>query len=218
MLYVFATGLGVTSPQDVDTGQVFPGGSMNPLATPVDSILTAGTTANPVTVGLVPGTTGIYFVQFLLNSGLSSNKLTQMTIAQQAYVSNVVTFPVEVPGLATSLVITPSAISVVTGTPLSFSVSAVDAQGRLATSYTGTIQVTSNDAGATLPANMSLTAGTGTFDVTFSTIGYQTVSANDTSTTSIAGTSAAVNVTAANGTTGKKPSPSRIRPSAPPRR
>ncbi len=54
MVYVLATGLGVTTPQTVATGQIFEGGSLNPLATQVDSILTGGTTANPVSVGLVP--------------------------------------------------------------------------------------------------------------------------------------------------------------------
>ena len=116
MVYVLATGLGVTSPQTVATGQVFQGGSLNPLAIQVDSILTGGTTANPVSVGLVPGTVGVYYVQFLLNSGLASNQSTQMTIAQQAFVSNVVTFPVAVPGLATRLVITPLASPVAVGT------------------------------------------------------------------------------------------------------
>jgi uncharacterized protein (TIGR03437 family) len=194
MVYVLATGLGVTSPQTVDTGQVFQGGSMNPLATPVDSILTGGTTANAVSVGLVPGTVGVYFVQFLLNSGLAANQSTQTTIAQQAFVSNVVTFPVAVPGSATTLVVTPAASSVDAGTPLNFTVTALDYTGIPATSYTGTVAITSSDGAATLPANMTFTAGVGTFSITFGTTGLQSITATDTSTNSITGTSPGVAV------------------------
>jgi hypothetical protein len=196
MLYVFATGLGVTTPETVDTGQVFRGGSMNPLAVPVDSVLTAGTTANPVSVGLVPGTVGVYYVQFLLNSGLGSNRSTQLTIAQQAFVSNVVTFPVAVPGLATTLVVTPDATTVVAGTSHNYTVTALDYKGAPATSYTGTVQITSSDPSATLPPNMALSSGVGTFSVVLNTPGTQTVTATDPSATSITGTSPSILVTA----------------------
>jgi hypothetical protein len=47
-----------------------------------------------VNVTLVPGSVGVYAVEFQLNSGLAPNPLTQLTIAQQAFVSNVVTFAV----------------------------------------------------------------------------------------------------------------------------
>src|SRR5215469_7813668 len=196
MLYIFATGLGVTNPQTIDTGRVFRGGTMYPLATPVDSILTGGTTANPVSVGLVPGTVGVYFVQFLLNSGLGSDKLTQMTIAQQAFVSNVVTFPVSVPGLGTTLVVTPDATTVAAGAAHNYTVTALDSTGAPATSYTGTVAITSSDSAATLPANMALSAGVGTFSVTLNTLGFQTVTATDIGTSAITGTSPSIDVTA----------------------
>ena len=196
LLYVYATGLGVTTPETVQTGQVFEGGSLNPLAVPVDSILTGGTTANPVSVGLVPGTVGVYYVQFLLNSGLPSNKLTQTTIAQQAFVSNVVTFPVAVPGLATKLVIVPDATTVGAGVAHNYSVTAVDYTGAPATGYTGTVVITSSDSAAKLPSSAALSSGQGTFSVTLNTLGYQTVTASDSSTDSITGTTPSINVTA----------------------
>ncbi|MEP6716952.1 MAG: hypothetical protein ABJC09_15385 [Terriglobia bacterium] len=211
MLYVLATGLGVTNPQTVDTGQVFPGGSMNPLATPVDSILTGGTTANPVSVGLVPGTVGVYYVQFLLNSGLSSNKATQLTIAQQAFVSNVVTFPVAVPGLATTLVVTPSANTVPVGTPMTFRVTALDFTGAPATTYTDTIHLTSSDPNATIDADMALSVGVGTFKVTFASPGLQTITATDTLASAISGMSPGVTVTGTGGTVRSTPQ-RRVRP------
>jgi len=219
MLYVLATGLGVTSPETVDTGQVFRGGSLYPLATAVDSILTGGTTANPVSVGLVPGTVGVYYVQFLLNSGLASNKLTQMTIAQQAYVSNVVTFPVAVPGLAVTLSIVPDATTVGVGVPHNYTVTALDYTGAPATSYTGTVAITSSDSAATLPTSTALSSGVGVFSVTLNTLGYQTVTATDTSTDSITGTTPGIDVTANGNDRKGAPAPERrVKPGMPARR
>jgi uncharacterized protein (TIGR03437 family) len=94
ILYVLATGLGPTNPSDIDSGRVFRGGSANPPATPVDSILTGGVAANILSATLVPGLVGVYQVQFQLGGGVGTDLATQMTIAQQAFVSNVVTFPV----------------------------------------------------------------------------------------------------------------------------
>jgi hypothetical protein len=142
----------------------------------------------------LPGAVGIYYVQMLLNSGLSANQRVQTTIAQQAFVSNVVTFPVAVPGSATTLVVTPPAYSVPAGTAQNFTVTAVDYTGAPATTYTGTVAITSTDSAATLPANMTFTAGVGTFSVTLNTKGLQSVTATDTSTSSITGTSPAIRV------------------------
>jgi uncharacterized protein (TIGR03437 family) len=194
ILYTFATGLGVTSPADVDTGRVFPGGSANPPAVFVDSILTAGSTANVVSVGLLPGAVGVYYVQFQLNSGLASNKATQMTIAQQAFVSNVVTFPVAVPGLVTRLVVQPDSLSIAAGNVVNFTVTALDYKGNIATSFTDSVHFTSSDAAATLPADAALSAGVATFQVTFNTPGLQTITVSDAALTSITGASPAVRV------------------------
>jgi uncharacterized protein (TIGR03437 family) len=195
MLYTFSTGIGVSDPQTVDTGQIYRGGAVNPPKVLVDSILTGGTTANPVSVSFLPGTVGVYYVQFLISSGLASNAATQMTIAQQAFVSNVVTFPVANPGLASELIIVPNSSSVASGSALGFTVTAVDYKGNIATSYTGTVHITSGtDGAATLPADFSLNAGTGTFQVTFNTKGYNSVTATDIGTPSITGTSPSINV------------------------
>jgi uncharacterized protein (TIGR03437 family) len=195
LLYLFATGLGPFYPQTVATGQVYPGGPQYPLATFVDSILTGGTSATPISMGLVPGMVGVYYVQFLLNAGLAADAETQMTIAQQAYVSNVVTFPVSVPGQAISLVVTPASTTVAAGTPLTFTVTAIDYSGAPATTFTDTVALTSSDSGATLPASMAFSAGVGTFSVTLNTPGVDTVTATDTSSSTITGTSPGIIVT-----------------------
>jgi len=98
-LYVFATGLGPDFPRAVNTGQVTPndGSLSSPPLNPVDSILAGGSTANVVDAVLAPGQVGVWQVTFQINSSLTDNPLTQLTIAQQAAVSNVVTFPLVVP-------------------------------------------------------------------------------------------------------------------------
>lgn len=98
-LYIFATGLGPDNPRQSATGQVTPnnGSFQNPPLNPVDSILAGGSTANVVQAILAPGLVGVWEVEFQLNSSLADNPLTQLTIAQQAAVSNVVTFPLKSP-------------------------------------------------------------------------------------------------------------------------
>jgi hypothetical protein len=110
MLYTLATGIGPTVTNNVGSGQVLNYEDNDGPAVNVDSILTSGTTANVVNVTLLPGSVGVYAVEFQLNSGLAANPLTQLTIAQQAFVSNVVTFPV-VPGPAYLLNATSSSTS-----------------------------------------------------------------------------------------------------------
>jgi uncharacterized protein (TIGR03437 family) len=103
-VYIFATGLGPDNPRQSSTGQVTPtNGSFNsPPLNPVDSILAGGSTANVVKAILAPGQVGVWQVEFQLNSSLANDPLTQLTIAQQAAVSNVVTFPVNTPPASSS--------------------------------------------------------------------------------------------------------------------
>ena len=78
---------------------------------------------------------------------------------------------------------------------------AVDASNNTFTGYTGTIHFTSTDGQAVLPANYTFVAGDGgshtfTNGVTLKTAGTQTVSVNDTVTTSKTGTSGNIVVSA----------------------
>src|SRR5208283_2173781 len=80
------------------------------------------------------------------------------------------------------------------GTSFNFTVTAYDANNNIATGYTGTVKFTSSDSKAVLPANSTLTNGTGTFAATFKTAGNETITATDTKTASITGTSSNTNV------------------------
>src|SRR5207245_1966307 len=84
--------------------------------------------------------------------------------------------------------------SATAGTAFTFTVTAFDGNNNVATGYTGTIHFTSSDAAATLPADSTLTNGAGTFSSTLKTAGNQTLTATDTATSSITGTSAAISV------------------------
>ncbi len=68
----------------------------------------------------------------------------------------------------------------VAGTAVSLTVYASDLYGNVATSYTGTVHFTSTDGNATLPADTTITGGTGTFSATLKTPGSQTITATDT--------------------------------------
>jgi hypothetical protein len=97
--------------------------------------------------------------------------------------------PVPASGPATHLeVIAPE--NVTSGSASDVLVEAEDASNRPASGYTGTVHFTSSDANATLPADYTFTAsdhGRHTFPVTFQTTGSQTVTATDTTTSSITG-------------------------------
>ncbi len=96
-IVVYATGLGLIKPdearQAIVTGEKYKGPAFNEPVEFVSS-LAGGKTANVLFAGLKPGMVGIYEVHLELNSDLPTNPLTQLTIAQDIYVSNVITFPV----------------------------------------------------------------------------------------------------------------------------
>lgn len=80
------------------------------------------------------------------------------------------------------------------GTAVSITATALDAGNGTVTGYAGTVHFTSSDAAATLPANATLTNGTGSFNVTLATPGTQTVTVTDTVTSGITGTTSSITV------------------------
>jgi len=80
---------------------------------------------------------------------------------------------------------------VIAGTAHTFTVTAMDAYGNVATGYTGTVHFTSSDSMAALPANYTFTAvdnGSHTLTATLNTAGAQSITATDTSKSTITGT------------------------------
>jgi hypothetical protein len=85
--------------------------------------------------------------------------------------------------------------STAAGAMFTFTVTALDATDSTAVGYTGTVHFTSSDGAAALPADTTLTDGTGTFSVTLRTAGDQTITATDTSNSSLTGISNTIAVT-----------------------
>src|ERR1700756_1850802 len=98
------------------------------------------------------------------------------------------------PVVATQLAVSVSAANETGGTAVNVTVRALDGSGTLNTPYAGTVHFTSSDAQATLPADSKLVGGTGNFSVTLRTIGPQTITATDTVTASLQGTTSSIHV------------------------
>src|SRR5262249_3874981 len=79
----------------------------------------------------------------------------------------------------------------VTGKAFSFVVTAQDAYNNFVPSYAGTVHFASSDGGATLPADIALSGGVGTFSATLQAAGNQTLAASDAAN-HISGTSAII--------------------------
>jgi hypothetical protein len=93
-------------------------------------------------------------------------------------------FGVVAPGTATA------------GAAVSVAVAALDANGNTVTGYAGTVKIGSSDAAAMLPVAAGMVNGVGSFQITLKTVGNQTVTAADTATASINGTSSTIVVSA----------------------
>jgi hypothetical protein len=82
------------------------------------------------------------------------------------------------------------------GTSFNFTVTALDASNNTVTSYSGTIHFTSTDPHAQLPPDSTLVSGSKIFSATLTTAGSQMITATDTATASITGTSSSIDVAA----------------------
>jgi hypothetical protein len=79
------------------------------------------------------------------------------------------------------------------GTAFNITVTSLDASGQMVASFSGTVHFTSSNGQAVQPASGALASGTGTFSVTLSTAGSQTITATDST---ISGTSSTLTVSA----------------------
>ena len=98
-IYVYATGLGVPVLNDgnkdlIQTGIKYP--AEGPVTTPASFVnsIAGGKTADVISATLLPGSVGLYQVLLHLNPDLVTDPYAQLTIAQDVYVSNIVTLPI----------------------------------------------------------------------------------------------------------------------------
>ena len=121
------------------------------------------------------------------------------TITETSAAGSVVSTIMVSPATASTFVISGLPAATV-GTPASFTVTAKDAYGNVATGYTGTVKFASSDSAATLPPNTPFTsanAGVQTFSVTFGTAGTQSLTVTDTVSRSLTATQSGISVSPA---------------------
>ncbi len=153
-----------------------------------------GTAVLPGDAALAGGV-GSFSVTFQA-SGTQTVTATDTVTPSIAGASN----PVNVsPGAATHFSVS-SAAAATAGTPSTVSVIALDAFNNTATAYSGVVHFTSTDTAAALPPDSTLAAGIGSFGVTFKTAGNRTITATDTLSSSVTGTSNTVAVSAGTAT------------------
>lgn len=96
LFVVYATGLG-TLRNEADnkllkTGERYLGSANHELTEQLDS-LAAARTANLISAVAKPGTFGLYEITLELNSSVPTNALSQLTVFQSWYISNITTIP-----------------------------------------------------------------------------------------------------------------------------
>ncbi len=104
----YGTGLGLTQPTPVGgfvTGAPYPldpalGPFPNKAANFLNNFVSGsfgGKTAQILNASMMPGTVGLFQIDILLSSALTTNPFTQGTVAQQLNITNIVTIPVTAP-------------------------------------------------------------------------------------------------------------------------
>jgi fibronectin type 3 domain-containing protein len=144
---------------------------------PADSTLTNGTGSFSATLDTA-GSQTITVTDTALASITSTNNILVSAAASTH-------FAVSAPASTTA------------GASISFTVTALDPFNNTVTGYGGTVHFTSSDGQAILPADSTLSNGTGGFSATLKTAGNQTITATDTASSSVTGTSNTILVSAA---------------------
>jgi uncharacterized protein (TIGR03437 family) len=101
MIYVLATGVGLpvltdANQQFIATGYQYPSTDVAPPTAPQVAMnaIAGGKTADVIQATLLPNSVGTYKVLLHLNPDLPTDPYSQMTIAQDIFVSNIVTLPI----------------------------------------------------------------------------------------------------------------------------
>ncbi len=140
-----------------------------------------------------------------LTNGVGTLSATLKTAGTQT-ITATDTVTSSITGTSSAITVTPAAATHFTvsapgsagpNTAFNFTVTALDLFNNTATGYAGTVHFTSSDGTAVLPANSTLSNGAGTLSATLNTLGNQTITATDTVTSSITGTSGTISVAGA---------------------
>jgi hypothetical protein len=142
-----------------------------------------GTAVLPADYTFTSADAGLHHFVLTLNTG--GQQTITVTDTRLPGFTGSSTFQVNAPNVAALRIIAPGTAT--TGTPVNFSITALDATNTPVTNYNGTVHFTSSDGTAVLPANSPMVNGVGSFTATFNTAGFQTFQANDVANTSVSG-------------------------------
>ncbi len=157
-------------------------GGTSTLTLDLAGLATSGTATNVVTFGSIVGT----FSQVVT----VNNPNLFVPVVQ--YGANGIT--ITLTAAASQFRVTTVPDPVTAGNTVNVTVTALDPYNNLAADFAGTVHITSSDLQAVLPADATLANGVGTFIVTMKSAGIRTITATDSLTSSITGTSAGFTV------------------------
>ncbi|HVC93504.1 MAG TPA: SBBP repeat-containing protein, partial [Pirellulales bacterium] len=202
-----SAGFTLSAPASVTAGTSFsitvtatnPGGTVNTAYTGTVHFTTSsdGQAGLPANYTFVPGDAGIH--TFNVTFKTAGNQTVTATDTVTGSIAGTSGSVAVAAAAATNFTLSTPA-SATAGGSFNVTVAAKDAYGNTATGYAGTVYFTSGDGKAVLPANYSFTAGDAgshTFSVTLKTAGSQSVTATDTVSGSIKGSSGTISVAAA---------------------
>ena len=135
---------------------------------------------------------------FTFTTALKTAGSQTITFTDSANSANTASLTSAVKAAAASKLAISTAASVTAGTAQNVTVTVTDAYGNVVTNYTGTVQLSSSDLQAVLPASYKFTnkdAGVHTFSVTLKTAGTQSLTAADTLTAGLSSTASGIVVT-----------------------
>jgi hypothetical protein len=154
----------------------------------------------PADYSFVTGDAGVHtFSATLMTAGSQSITATDKTTSTITGTESGITVVSSGPAQASSFVVS-GYPATTAGASQTFTVTVKDSHGNTVTGYTGTIHFTSSDPKAVLPADYTFTApdsGVHTFSATLKTAGTQSITATDTTTSSVTGSQTSITVSAA---------------------
>ncbi len=158
--------------------------------------LTASGQPTGVTVSFAPSSipsgSGSTAMTVAVPSTTAAGSYTIAITATGGGVTQTANVPLTVSGPSTHFAVTAAATELY-GVPFSFVVTAED-KNNVPTGYSGTVHFASSDPHAVLPANTTLTNGSGTLSATLDTGGTQTITATDTVNSTLTGASGNITV------------------------
>ncbi|KFE70236.1 S8 family serine peptidase [Hyalangium minutum] len=148
----------------------------------------AGLKAVTVNLDALAGQTVWFAYKFSTDSSVNNEGFYVDDIRVNADTISSCTTNTPPPGPAVSYRVTNLAATATAGTPTTFDITALDALGQTASSYSGSATITSSDTTAVLPGPAAFTAGQATgVSIEFRKAGAQTVTASDSADPSIQG-------------------------------